>query len=122
MAINSFTCRPAGNGGIEIGLVNKKGNLRTIGVPPDRLSEVLATIVTSMTDAAPASGQAQKAGPIAPLRIVEPSAFGIGHAADGTVGFLVHFGKARLGIALPSRRLADIGHALISASLSAGEA
>lgn len=122
MALKSFICRPAGNGGIEIGLVDKTGNIRTMPVPPDRLSEVLATIVTSMTEAAPASGQAQKAGPIAPLQMVEPTAFGIGHTADGMVGFLVHFGKAPLGIALPSRQLTDIGHALISAGLSAGEA
>jgi hypothetical protein len=78
--------------------------------------------MTSMTEAAPATGHAQKPGPVAHLRMVEPTAFGIGHAADGMVAFLVHFGKARLGIAPPSGQLADIGHALISAATSAGEA
>lgn len=52
MALKSFVCRPAGNGGIEIGLVDKTGNLRTMHVGPDRLSEVLGSVVSSMAEAA----------------------------------------------------------------------
>lgn len=115
MAVKPLICRPTGVGGIEITGVDETGDLRTIHLPPERLSEDLATIVTAMTEADPGAGQAPTAGPIHPVPVVMPTAFGVGHSADGMTGFLVHFGRAHLGIALPSSQLADIGRALISA-------
>ena len=116
MPDKSFVCRALNDGGIEIGLIDQRGQLDMVQFPSESLSDVLLTLVTVMTETSIGSGQTPLPGPIKPVQMVEPTAIGVGHSAEGRSGLLIHFGEARLGIAVPSNQLVKIGQALISSA------
>jgi hypothetical protein len=116
MSGKSFVCRPLSNGGIEIGWIDERGQLDLVDFTSESLSEVLLTLVTVMTEASPPSEQTPAAGPIKPVQMVEPTAIGVGHSEQGRSGLLLHFGEARLAVALPSNQLVNIGQALVASA------